>query len=153
MALGCQPAQTYQVDVHFVAIIEGILMTPLKTIERFFCTLTFPAGLWDISILIGLVFQWILFIWSLRSNSRCSDDPLFVQVSVMKKQQHLVKWRQRTSKCDNLKATIYPTQKRLYGFMEWYLHSSSAFNHAGRGFLSFVHQRIKDNEYLNNTST
>ena len=38
-------AQTYQVGAHFAALIEGILMAPLKTIERFFCISSSPAGL------------------------------------------------------------------------------------------------------------
>ena len=38
-------AQTYQVGAHFAAPIEGVLMAPLKTIERFSCISTSPAGL------------------------------------------------------------------------------------------------------------
>ena len=40
-------AQTYQVGAHFAALIDGILMAPLKTIGWFFCILTFPTGLWN----------------------------------------------------------------------------------------------------------
>ena len=34
-------AKTYQVATHFAALIEGILMAPLKTIERFFLHFNF----------------------------------------------------------------------------------------------------------------
>ena len=36
-------AQTYQVGAHFAALIEEILMAPLKTIERFFLHFEFPC--------------------------------------------------------------------------------------------------------------
>ena len=36
-------AQTYQVGTHFAALIEGILMEPLKTIERFFLHFEFSC--------------------------------------------------------------------------------------------------------------
>ena len=52
-------AQTYQVGAHFAALIEGILMAPLKTIERVFCISSSPAGLWGHSV---VKFQsWALF--------------------------------------------------------------------------------------------
>ena len=42
-------AQTYQVGAHFAALIKGILMAPLKTIERVFCISSSPAGLCSIT--------------------------------------------------------------------------------------------------------
>ena len=35
-------AQTYQVGAHFTALIEGILMAPLKTIEKVFFAFRVP---------------------------------------------------------------------------------------------------------------
>ena len=45
-------AQTYQEGAHFAAIIEKILMSPFKTIERFFCISSSSAGLWYITRLL-----------------------------------------------------------------------------------------------------
>ena len=36
-------AQTYHVGAHFAALIQGILMAPLKTIERFFLHFELPC--------------------------------------------------------------------------------------------------------------
>ena len=38
-------AETYQVGAHFKALIEAILVAPLKSFERFFRILSSPAGL------------------------------------------------------------------------------------------------------------
>ena len=41
-------AQTFQVGAHFEALIEGVLMAPLKTFESVFGILSSPVGLWYI---------------------------------------------------------------------------------------------------------
>ena len=66
-------AQTYQVGAHFEALIQGILMAALKTIERFFSISSSPAGLRlinDTLIVIHLILLYFRLLLGLTKKWR-----------------------------------------------------------------------------------
>ena len=63
-------AETYQVGAHFKALIEAILVAPLKSFERFFCISSFPAGL-CFQTEVVLSFKMRTFMFQMGQVSRC----------------------------------------------------------------------------------
>ena len=61
-------AETYQVGAHFKALIQAILVDPLKSLERFFRISSSPAGL-----CLGFVSSYSLLFYITLSAFRCQE--------------------------------------------------------------------------------